>query len=73
LQGGPGDLDDHELLQRAEAQCDLCEPELSRLDPVRPDLGLNKGGPAGLAPGEQLLDKGGANGVSVRVSPPRSA
>src|SRR6266567_603953 len=51
---GSGDLDDHELLQPAEAQRHLHEPELSRLDPVRPDLRLEKAGPAMLLPGEYV-------------------
>src|SRR5579862_2139632 len=37
-----GHLDDHELLQAVEAQRHLDEPELSRLDPVWPDLRLVK-------------------------------
>jgi hypothetical protein len=54
VRGGPGDLDDQEVVQAAEAQGDLHEPELSRLDPVRPDLGLAKRGPARLTPGKHV-------------------
>jgi hypothetical protein len=50
----PGYLDDHELLQAMEPQRKLHEPELSRLDPVRPDLCLVKADLARLPPGEHV-------------------
>ena len=54
LRGEPVDLDDHEAVQAVEAQCSLHEGELSQLDPVRPDLGLEEASPAGLPPGEHV-------------------
>ena len=36
LRGGPGDLDDHELVQAAEAQCDLAARRQSKISTAHP-------------------------------------